>query len=350
MNRLFLFLLVAVAAVPLVSASAQTTREALDRGVLFIQSTQQPDGGFGGFGPGQSMDAIFAIRAAGYDPNDFEHSGNTPADFLIANAAGADTPPAAAKAALAAIALGLDPRNTGGTDFVAVMLAGYDAGTGRYAGDDFGHPLVMVALAATVQAIPPAAIDALRATQESDGGWGFGSSDPDTTAIAIQGLVAAGLTPADPDLAAAVAWLKATQLPDGGWGYGESNASSTAFVVQALLALGESPSSWAQPGGNPVSYLLGQQLADGSFAGFDPAFATNQVLPALAGRTFASAPTAPITEPLPDPSAPTPTPAPPAAGSGSASGGGPGAVALVLFASLLLLGAGAATSLSRQRR
>ena len=45
-----------------------------------------------------------------------------------------------------------------------------------------------------------------------------------------------------------------------------------------------------ESGTDPVGYLLSQQRSDGSFTGFDPSFATNQVVPALAGRSFAAAP------------------------------------------------------------
>lgn len=82
----------------------------------------------------------------------------------------------------------------------------------------------------------------------------------------------------------------------------------------------------------PIAYLLGQQNADGSFKGFDPAYATNQVLPALAGRTFCDAPAAPVTRvapaatPSPAPAGTaTPAPLPPATGNsmgGSTSGPG----------------------------
>ena len=307
------FLIVAVAAslFAMAGLAAAQSEDAVARGVAYIASTQQPDGGFGGFGPGQTMDAIYAIRAGGVDPNEITNGGNSPADYLVANAAGATSSAAAAKAALAAVALGLDPESVGGVDLIAAIEAGYDDGTGRYAEDDFGHSIAIMGLACTGFDPGPGALQALLETQLDDGGWGFeGASDVDTTAIALQAVIAAGTPLTDDAVEAAVAYLQGAQATDGGWGFtpDESNTSSTAFAVQALLAAGENPLSaeYETAAGGPIDYLLSQQAEDGSFAGFDPAFATNQVVPALAGRSFCDAPSTPITnEP---PTTPTATP------------------------------------------
>ena len=63
---------------------------------------------------------------------------------------------------------------------------------------------------------------------------------------------------------------------------------------------------YIRPGTSPVAFLLSQQNADGSFVGFDAIFATNQAVPALAGRTFCNAPETAITQVRP---IATPTPA-----------------------------------------
>jgi len=318
MHRLFLAALAAVVAIPLFAAAAAIPdRSAALRGVEYIRTTQLADGGFGA--PGQTMDAIYAIRSAGLDPNTFVKSGKTPADFLRANAAAATKPAVAAKFALAGRALGLDPRNVAGTDLVAAVQAGFAPSTGRFADDDFSQSISMLGLACVGTPTPSTAILALRKAQLADGGWGFGgASDPDTTAIAIQALAASGVPAGDSMVAKAVAYLRSSQAADGGWGFGaDSNASSTAYVVQALLAAGEQPDAPAYLKGKatPVTFLLSQQDADGSFKGFDAAFATNQAVPALAGRSFCDAATTPI-RPTPSASAPLP----PATGTGAARG------------------------------
>ena len=310
--RLLLPLAAALVALPILAASAASLpqRPAAVLGAEFIRTTQQDDGGFGGFGPGQSMDAIYAIRAAGLDPNTFVKNGTTPADYLRGVAAEADTAGSAAKGALAARALGLDPRDVNGVDFIAVIESAYDPATGAYAEDAFTHALIVIALNRVGVPASSVALRYLREAQLSDGGWGFGdSSDVDTTALAIQALSSGGRTLADPDVAEGIAYLTATQGQDGGWGFdpAESNTSSTAFAVQALLAVGEDPAGYEVNGVDPIDYLLAAQHPDGSFPGFDPAFATNQVVPALAGRSFGGAVDTPI-----QPAAP----GPPSTGSG----------------------------------
>ncbi len=318
MRKFVLITLAALSAVPVLAASAalpETT--AVARTAAYIRTTQQPDGGFGGFGDGQSYDAIFALRAAGIDVRTVQVNGNSPVDFLEAKAADADTPAEAAKAALAARASGLEPKNVNGTNLVAVINDGYVPATGLYAADDFSQSLAMLGLACTGNNVPNSAILALRGTQLTAGGWGFGGTpDPDTTALAIQALEASGIPANDATIVKALAYLKSSQGSDGGWGFDPtaSNANSTAFVVQALLALGISPESaeYTAGGVNPVAFIVSQQQADGSFPGFDPAYASNQALPALAGRTFCNAPVTPI-QAAPPPSTATPATATPIA-------------------------------------
>jgi prenyltransferase beta subunit len=343
MQRIIITAVAALLALPVVlTAAALPETGSAHKGVDFIRSTQQPDGGFGALG--QTMDAVFAIRAAGIDPNTVTSGGKSPADFLLASTGELTTPAAAGKAALGARALTIDPRNVGGTDLISIITASYDQATGAYADDDFSQSIAILGLACTGNGVGELAVDALRTNQLDDGGWGFGGfSDADTTAIVIQAMLAAGVPTSDEDVVKAIAYLRASQNDDGGWGYGgESNTSSTAYVVQALLAAGEGPESatYTKNGATPVSYLVALQQADGSFPGFDPAFATNQVVPALAARTFCSAVTTAIqsTVPVATPTA-TPAqngpPAPPATGTGLA--GGQPLVALVIGLGVLFL-------------
>ncbi len=328
MHRLFVVAFLAMLAAPFLTASAAIPdHPAALRGVEYIRTTQLPNGGFGP--PGQTMDAIFAIRAAGIVPGAFVRDGKTPGDFLEANVTSATKPPVAAKFALAARALGLDPRNIAGTDLVAAIQAGLMPSSGRFADDDFGQSITVLGLSCTGTPVPSTAILALRSAQLADGGWGFGGfSDADTTAIALQALVASGVPATDGPVVRALAYLRASQAADGGWGFGaESNASSTAYVVQALLATGEPVESEVYTKGNatPVSFLLSQQRADGSFKGFDVGFATNQVVPALAGRTYCETATTPI-RPVPAASPPLP----PRTGTGMGRGAHVSGLSLVI--------------------
>lgn len=368
MRRFFILALCALTALPVVLAGAALPEtSAVLKGTDFIRTQQQADASYSGTLE-QTMDAVFAVRAAGFDPAKETAGGAGPADYIKAKLATETRVPVLAKAALVAKALGLDPKAVGGVDLIAKTNAAYDAGKGTYAGDDFSQSVIMLSLACTGNSVPLAAGAALKANQLAEsGGWGFGGfADPDTTAIAVQALLATGSAKTDTSLTKATAYFHTSQGDDGGWGFDptESNASSTAYVLQALLALGENPEAvgWQKGGVSPVAYLLSQQQADGSFLGFDPAFATNQVVPALAGRTFCNAPETPITRtklaptatptatatrPAPTasatqpPASPTAAPLPPATGNGGARGAngeaGVFAGALALFVGGLLL-------------
>lgn len=376
MKRLILPLAAALAALSILTASAAIPeKDAVNRGAAYLQAKLKADGSYGGDSFGQNADAIIAVRAAGFDPAmDTLPGGKTPADYLKANAAAQNKPASAGKAAMAAKAAGLDPRNVGGTNLITTITGGFDAARGTYAGDDFSQSIAMLGLACTGNTVPVSALSALKATQLSDGGWGFGgSSDPDTTAIAMQALLAGGVAKDDPAITKAITWIKTNQLPDGGWGFApESNTSSTSYVVQALFAAGQSIDIpiYILPGASPRTYLLSQQGADGAFTGFDPTIATAQTVPPLAGRTYCNSVDTPITQvrqqPTPTASAtatatstttlPTPTasvtsaPLPPKTGSGAATDDSMGGFELLAIAGALLAASGAALTLARRVR
>lgn len=318
--KLFVLLVLSTAlALPAVFASAAIPEtKAVDGGAKFIMANFAADGGFSGASPGANMDAIYALRAAGFDPaKDVTAEGKSPVTYLEATAPSLTMPADAAKAALAATALGINPASVSGTNLVAAISAGFDAAKGTYAADDFSQSIAMLGLACTGNSVPASAVAELKSTQLADGGWGFGgSADPDTTAIATQALLASGVTATDTAVTKAIAWFKANQLPDGGWGFAPaSNVNSTAYVVQSLIAAGQSLDipQYIQQGASPDTYLLSQQNADGSFNGYDTLIATVQAVPALAGRTYCNAATTPITQTAPGgplPTVPTQTPTP----------------------------------------
>lgn len=159
----------------------------------------------------------------------------------------------------------------------------------------------MLGAAAVGEEVPASAVEALLAQQSEDGGWewqaGFGA-DTNTTALAIQALIAAGY-PADADeITAALAFLKIAQNETGGFVYDPktpeygADANSTAYAIQALLAAGEDPAgaAWTVNGFTPIRFLMGLQLADGSFE-WQPntgsnLMATAQAVSALLGQPY----------------------------------------------------------------
>src|ERR1043166_741494 len=92
--------------------------------------------------------------------------------------------------------------------------------------DAIGHAFVMLGLHAAGQTIPPKAVQYLESTQSADGGWAFsgdtkpGGADTNTTAVAVQALVAAGVLESDPAMQKARAYLISQQnASDGGFPY-----------------------------------------------------------------------------------------------------------------------------------
>jgi hypothetical protein len=208
-------------------------------------------------------------------------------------------------------------RNASGVGKLAVALASqrscwpvdamtpldyYDPISGTFALDTLYQAWGMLGTSALSETVPPSAIQYLKELQQPDGGWewaiGLGT-DTNSTALALQALVAAGEPVTSSAVVSGLNCLKNAQNDDGGFPYSPesswgtlSDANSTAYVVQALLATGEDPltGTWTISDTNPVSYMLDLQLPNGAFewqegAGAD-LFATRQVIPALLHRSF----------------------------------------------------------------
>jgi hypothetical protein len=153
------------------------------------------------------------------------------------------------------------------------------------------------------EALPTEAIETLRAALLPTGGWewapGWGA-DTNSTALAIQALIASGDAITSTAVLSGLAYLSATQNLDGGFPYAAgpaapSDTNSTAYVVQAIVAGGQDPASpaWTIRNRNPISYLLAMQLPNGSLewqAGTGADFlATVQAIPALLGQPHPAA-------------------------------------------------------------
>ncbi len=286
--------------------------EALD----WLRARQGADGGFAGDFDGVSnldatMEAVFAVVGGGEDPATWAQDGNTPISFLESQASKAlFNPGDTAKLALAAVAVRRNPRDFGNVDLVAALEAGLDE-DGLYGGAEvgnvFGQSLAILALRATGRPIPPSAAEWLVGVQQEDGSWSWngdttpGSGDSNSTALAVQALVAVGGREAA--VGRALEYLRGLQNEDGGFPYQESpalgsetDANSTAYVIQALIATGNDPTSadWAVGGSTPAGALAALQLESGAFAWQgavpeDNFLATVQAVPALAGKAFLDA-------------------------------------------------------------
>jgi Prenyltransferase and squalene oxidase repeat len=142
---------------------------------------------------------------------------------------------------------------------------------------------------------PPAnTVSWLSAQQDADGGFNFatkgGQSDVDDTGAALEALAAAGA----PVKSRALAFISHQQNGDGGYPSqpgGPSNAQSTAWAIQGLLASGTSTASL----GRPLGYLQSLTGPNGAVDyskgnSQSPVWVTGEAMMALAGKPLPLAP------------------------------------------------------------
>ncbi len=286
--------------------SAAAARVAISREVAFLARAQNADGGFGG-APGQRSSELYTawaalgLAAAGRDPSSVRRGGHSVLDALRSEASSLHGAGDLERTILALHACGASTRSLPGGDPVTKLL-GYRARDGS-----FGHlsNLTAFAILALRAAGYPAGNPTVRAAarwlasqQEADGGFGFGArgggSDVDDTAAVVQALVQAG-TASHPILTRASGFLVRAQNLDGGYPQqqgGLSNAQSSAWAVQGLVAIGRDPAAIVRAGSrSPLGYLESLIAWDGSVrysrtGSQTPVWVTAQALTALAGRPF----------------------------------------------------------------
>lgn len=299
-----LLLSLVLALVPAAGANALPAahEDAIQRALAWLATQQGADGGFAN--PGTTCDVAFALAAAGHNPGAWRPTplGPSVMDYLASHAASYAIGAAqTGKLMVAVVAAGLDPADFGGMDLLE-HLRSFADGAGAYGAGAMDQAWAILGLLAAGQPVTEAERAVLRAYQQENGGWegapGWGT-DTNTTALAVQALLAAGDAPTSQAIQAARAHFLDQQNEDGGFPYtkpspwgSDSDANSTAYVLQALLAMGEDPTAepWRRPGGDPVEALLRFQDPSGAFA-WQPGFganllATAQAVPALAGKTL----------------------------------------------------------------
>ncbi len=244
--------------------------------------------------------AALGLAAAGRDLNlTSRQDGLTVIERLRMDARSASDPGSIQRLVLAAVAGGSDPESFGGRNLVAAVER--QIGRSGAVSSPGGAPatnLTAFALLALVAggnggAGGPGgrAVAWLLKAQQSDGGFGMGGrggpkSDVDSTAAAVQALVAAGRLDSG-RRARALGFLRRSRASSGGYpAYpgGQVNSQSTAWAVQALVAAGgptEAPLRWLRSmvgSGGKVAYAPGQ--------GQTPVWVTAQALVAFAGKSF----------------------------------------------------------------
>jgi len=199
-----------------------------------------------------------------------------------------DTPSDYIRHAMAMLALNLNPYSAGPEDYITPVVESFDGtqlGEDRYINDDVFalFPLTHAGYDEDDEIIQKT-VAFLISQQGSNGSW----EGIDLTAAAIQALVPLSSLPGVPDaLTRAEAYLRASQESDGGFG----DPFATPWVIQAIEALGDSPESWEVNGNTPLSYLASIQNGDGSVTTAsgtvnDAAWATAYAIAAAKGDTW----------------------------------------------------------------
>ncbi len=286
-------LLVLALAAPLALAAGPLARE-----VGYLTRAQNGDGGFGG-APGQSSTQLYTswtvlgLAAAGRDPRRVARAGRSPVDYILANTRSLAGTGDVERTLLALGAAGVTPPRS--------MLARLAAAQAR--DGSFGHLVNLTAfgILGLRAAGRPArerqirhALGWLAQQQNADGGFNFAgrgsSSGIDDTAGALEGLVAGGARSGGRAAQRAAAFLAARQNPDGGFPLtpgGESNAQSTAFAIQGMLAAGRDPGHLRH--GSAYGFLRSLTDAAGAVhysagSAQSPVWVTGQAVAALAHR------------------------------------------------------------------
>jgi energy-coupling factor transport system substrate-specific component len=298
-------LIVAVASTLLLGGTrAAGARAPVSREIAFLERAQNAGGGFGG-ARGQSSSELYSgwtamgLAAAGRDPLSVRRNGHSVLDALRGEASSLQGAGDLERTILALHACGVSVRSLPAVGDPVSTLLRYRSGDGS-----FGHLSNITAFA--VFALRAAGYSSTNPTvrgaggwllrqQNADGGFGFatrgGGSDVDDTAATLQALVDAGT--AGTARARALAFLVRAQNPDGGYPQqsgGESNAQSTAWAIQGLVAGGRDPRSVTRRGSrSPLGYLETLLAPDGSVrysrtGAQTPVWVTAQALTAVAGK------------------------------------------------------------------
>ncbi|MDP2711144.1 MAG: terpene cyclase/mutase family protein [Solirubrobacteraceae bacterium] len=297
-------LLVALSAVAI--APPQAHASAASRGITYLAGAQNADGGFGGDRGRPSSQvytswAVLGLKAAGRDPNRVRRGGRSPVDYMVRRIGEVRTTGDVQRTILALSAAGRSPRAVGGRDLVRELVRKRRA-NGSFEGLVNQTSFAILALRAAGRSPRDATIRAattwLLAQRNDDGGFHFagrgGRSGIDDTAAALQALVAAGKR-SSVTVSRAASFLTRQQNPDGGMpltpGQG-SNAQSTAWAIQGVVAAGRNPTGLRRGGArSPLAYLASLQSSGGAVrysrsSAQTPVWVTAQALTGLARTPF----------------------------------------------------------------
>lgn len=292
---------VLVAALAITGAGALTrpgAARAAATPASYLLSAQNSDGGFGP-APGGASSALYSGWAAlglaseGYLPQHVSHGGQTLIGYIDSTEGSNTDPGSIERTILVLRAAGLPATTT------VAALERDIAPNGAVSNQVNLTSFAILALRAAGVTPPANTIAWLTRQQDSDGGFNFatkgGGSDVDDTGAALEALAGTG----DGGIARAVGFINRQQNGDGGFPSqpgGPSNAQSTAWAIQGLIASGASLSSLSRPLGYLQSLIGANGAIDYSKGTVEtPVWVTAEALMALAGKPLPLAPPAATT-------------------------------------------------------
>ncbi|HXB65271.1 MAG TPA: prenyltransferase/squalene oxidase repeat-containing protein [Solirubrobacteraceae bacterium] len=289
-------------------ASTPASAARIDRApeISYLTSAQNDDGGWGA-APGQPTSELYSawaaigLAAAGRNPQSVRRDGHTVLDALRAQAGTLEGAGDYERTMLALRACHAPVTTLAGKNLLADLLR-YRERDGSFVDQVNITAFAIFALRAAGRAAGDPAVRAAGAwiarQQNPGGGFGFDArgtvSDVDDTAAALQALIDAGIH-SGAGVEHAVAFILHAQNPDGGFPSqpgGESNAQSTAWAVQGLVASGRNVEAVRHDGSRtPFGYLqslvaLGGGVRYSRTGTQTPVWVTAQALTALARAPF----------------------------------------------------------------
>jgi hypothetical protein len=265
----------------------------VDDAIDYLDSVQDPDGGFGDFGT--SCWVANAYKAYGTVPSSLSN-------YLQSNhQSNVDTGDVSqvSRFILAATASGLNPRDLDGVNY-GIELQALHNGGGSF-GDESSLYDDFWALIALSSMNVQNDVSFIKENQNPDGGWGWAigqPSDCDDTAAAIMALRSQGTLSNDESIEDALTYLQSQQMPDGGFpSWGASNSDTDSWSISSIQSCGQDASTW---GINPIVHLESLQQPDGSIywqpenPGFNLKLSTSYGIIALSKRYFPVAKYVPV--------------------------------------------------------
>jgi energy-coupling factor transport system substrate-specific component len=272
--------------------------------VQYLFSAENRDGGVG-MSPGETPNLLasgwqaMALDVSGMDPYAHAQSGGRSVLSYLASTVKQERGAGALERTM--LAVGLVPygaaraSNFGGRNLVAALRRTIER-NGSISGQSNLTAFGILALRAAHAPVPSRSVAWLMRQQDQDGGFNFdtapGSSDVDDTGAVLSALAG---TKQRAILRRAVAFIRSQQNRNGGFGDEQgatSNAQSTAFAICGLIAAGVKPADVRRHGSpSPVAYLMSLIQPDGAVDyargnAQTPVWVTAEAEIALSGHTL----------------------------------------------------------------